>query len=107
MPIRLPETAVRHQPKSLYGFNRFACTTPAETPVRFRPFYTEYRLGYFIVGKNGRAAGRWVWGQYSPMIRAQDLMPLLVTALGEGTLLLGARDVRRLARLAARAGADT
>ncbi len=38
---RLPETAVRHQPKSLYGFNRFACTTPAETPVRFRPFYTE------------------------------------------------------------------
>jgi len=38
MPVRLPETAVRHQPKSLYGFNRFACTAPAETPVRFARF---------------------------------------------------------------------
>src|SRR6267378_2982175 len=38
--VRMAETAVRHQPKSLYGFNRFACTTPAETTVRFRPFYT-------------------------------------------------------------------
>lgn len=36
--VRLPETGVRHQPKSLYGFNRFACTTPTEMAVRFRPF---------------------------------------------------------------------
>jgi hypothetical protein len=38
--VRMAETPVRHQPKSLYDFNRFACTTPAETAVRFRPFYT-------------------------------------------------------------------
>jgi hypothetical protein len=25
----------------------------------------EYRLGYFIVGRIGKASGRWTWGQYS------------------------------------------
>lgn len=30
----------------------------------------EYRIGYFIVGKIGKAAGRWVWGQYCPLIPA-------------------------------------
>src|SRR5882762_3047225 len=61
--VRMAETAVRHQPKSLYGFNRFACTTPAETTVRFRPFYTtgqSEHSGYrrSPLGNGGQAAGQ-------------------------------------------------
>jgi hypothetical protein len=36
----MPETGVRHRPKSLYGCDHFACTTSAETAVRFHPFCT-------------------------------------------------------------------
>lgn len=47
----------------------------------------EYRLGYFIIGRNGRAAGRWVWGQSAPMMPGPDLDALLERARSEGTLL--------------------
>ena len=33
----------------------------------------EYRIGYYIVGKIGRAKGKWVWGQFCPMTPARDL----------------------------------
>jgi hypothetical protein len=33
----------------------------------------EYRVGYWIVGKIGRAAGEWTWGQFSPLIPVEDL----------------------------------
>jgi hypothetical protein len=48
----------------------------------------EYRFGYYIVGKNGRVAGRWTWGQFSPMIPRADLAVLLAKARTEGTLHL-------------------
>lgn len=47
----------------------------------------EYRFGYFIVGRHGRVAGRWTWGQYSPLIPHDDLANLLAKARQEGTLL--------------------
>jgi hypothetical protein len=47
----------------------------------------EYRFGYYIVGRNGRAAGRWVWGQFSPLIPRADLSLLLAEARREGTIL--------------------
>ena len=47
----------------------------------------EYRFGYFIVGKNGKAAGHWVWGQYCPLVPAGDLWNLLALARKEGTLV--------------------
>ncbi|MFA4830827.1 MAG: hypothetical protein WC862_03350 [Patescibacteria group bacterium] len=37
----------------------------------------EYRIGYFIVGKIGRAKGRWIWGQFCPIIPQKDLMKLI------------------------------
>jgi len=43
----------------------------------------EYRFGYYIVGKIGRAKERWVWGQYCPLIPQEDLNK----AKQEGTLL--------------------
>lgn len=33
---------------------------------------TELRLGYYIIGKKPGAAGKWVWGQFAPMMLAQD-----------------------------------
>lgn len=48
----------------------------------------EYRFGYFIVGRIGRAAGRWTWGQYSPFVPSPDLGPLLRQARAEGTILV-------------------
>lgn len=47
----------------------------------------EYRFGYYIVGRIGRAAGRWTWGQFSPFIPHADLYALLDRARAEGTLL--------------------
>jgi hypothetical protein len=44
-----------------------------------------YRLGYYIVGKIGRTNGRWVWGQFCPLVLAQDLLPLLEKAKAEGS----------------------
>lgn len=47
----------------------------------------EYRFGYYVVGRIGRAAGRWTWGQFSPLIPHEDLGALLLKARTEGTLL--------------------
>ena len=47
----------------------------------------EYRLGYFIVGRIGKASGRWTWGQFSPIMSAGDLERLVEKARDEGTLL--------------------
>lgn len=47
----------------------------------------EYRFGYYIVGRIGRAAGRWTWGQFSPFIPQADLAVLLEKAKRDGTLL--------------------
>jgi hypothetical protein len=48
---------------------------------------TEYRLGYFIVGRIGRRAGKWTWGQFSPIMSAGDLERIVERARAEGTLL--------------------
>ena len=37
----------------------------------------EYRIGYWIVGKIGRAAGEWTWGQFSPLIPVEDLTAVI------------------------------
>ncbi len=51
-----------------------------------QPDDIEYRFGYWTVGRIGRASGRWVWGQFSPMIPEEDLKALLATARPEGTI---------------------
>lgn len=47
----------------------------------------EYRIGYFIVGKIGRAKGRWVWGQFCPLIPKEDLERLWNKAKKEKVIL--------------------
>ena len=46
----------------------------------------EYRIGYFIIGKIGRTKGKWIWGQFCPLIPAQDLTALLKKAKKEGLI---------------------
>ena len=46
----------------------------------------EYRIGYYIIGKIGRAKEKWAWGQFCPMIPARDLKKLLVKAKREETI---------------------
>ena len=47
----------------------------------------EYRIGYFIVGKINRANGRWIWGQYCPLIPASDFKRLIAKATKEKVIL--------------------
>lgn len=46
----------------------------------------EYRIGYYIIGRIGRARGKWVWGQFCPMIPAEDLIALLDQAKRDGVI---------------------
>jgi hypothetical protein len=46
----------------------------------------EYRIGYFIVGRNGKRKGKWVWGQFCPLIPSPDLKRLLQAAEREQTI---------------------
>ena len=48
----------------------------------------EYRIGYFIVGKIDRTKGKWIWGQFCPLIPQQDLVSLLDKARKEGTITI-------------------
>ncbi len=52
-----------------------------------RPGDIEYRFGYWIVGRIGRAKGKWWWAQFSPLIPHRDLEPLLEKARAEGTFI--------------------
>jgi hypothetical protein len=42
-----------------------------------------YRIAYYTRARNDK----WHWGQYSPIIPAEDLEPLLTLARAEGTVL--------------------
>ena len=47
----------------------------------------EYRIGYFIKGKIRKAKGRWIWGQFCPLIPSQDFNKLIRKAKREGVIL--------------------
>lgn len=47
----------------------------------------EYRIGYYIVGKIGRAKDKWWWGQFCPMIPQPDFKKLMKKAKDEGTII--------------------
>jgi hypothetical protein len=38
---------------------------------------TELRLGYYIIGKKPRMAGKWVWGQYATLMPIRDFKAIL------------------------------
>jgi hypothetical protein len=38
---------------------------------------TEIRIGYYMIGVKPGAKGRWVWGQFCPMVPAEDFKLLV------------------------------
>lgn len=46
----------------------------------------EIRIGYYIIGKKGRAKGKWVWGQFNPHFPKDDLYRLLEKAKKKGLI---------------------
>lgn len=56
-------------------------------PGQWRKDDIEYRIGYYIVGKIGRANGRWIWGQFCPLIPLEDFDLLINKAKQERTIL--------------------
>lgn len=78
-----------NNPEKVIVFERFHKSGQEGTIVHNN--YSEgdivYRIGYFIVGKIGNAKGRWIWGQFAPMIPQEDLGPLLEKARQEGVIL--------------------
>ena len=46
---------------------------------------TEIRFGYYIIGnKDKKMAGKWVWGQYAPIIPAEDFAQIVRLAQAKG-----------------------
>lgn len=37
----------------------------------------EYRVGYYIIGRIGKARDKWMWGQFCPIISADDFRQLI------------------------------
>jgi hypothetical protein len=46
----------------------------------------ELRLGYYIIGKKPKMAGKWVWGQYATMMPQEDFQAIIEKAEKEGWL---------------------
>jgi len=44
------------------------------------------RFGYYITGKKGNVKGRWVWGQFAPIIAPEDFKKLLSRAKRKGII---------------------
>lgn len=81
---------VQHDyPEKLLLIERLRHVTAEGTmqPWNAKPGDVQYRFGYYVVGRIGKAAGRWWWGESAPFIPHADLQALLDKAREEGTLL--------------------
>ncbi len=47
----------------------------------------EYRIGYYMVGKNGIKKNKWTWGESCSIIPREDFNRLFKKAKKEGTIL--------------------
>jgi len=47
---------------------------------------TLFRIGYFMLGKKRRMRDKWVWGQYAPLFKRQDLKRLISKAQQKGII---------------------
>lgn len=49
----------------------------------------EYRIGYYIVAKNGNQRNKWAWGQFCPLIPERDFNMLFKRAREKGVVRHG------------------
>jgi hypothetical protein len=52
--------------------------------INFGGAKEELRLGYYIIGKKPRMLGKWVWGQFAPLIPMADFEKLVHQAISRG-----------------------
>ncbi|MEX0595663.1 MAG: hypothetical protein WD512_04110 [Candidatus Paceibacterota bacterium] len=76
-----------NNPEKFYIIERLRRThTTGKIVADLNKADVEYRIGYYMVGKNGRMDGKWTWGQYTPMIPVEDFWGLIDQAKKEGTI---------------------
>ena len=46
----------------------------------------EFRFGYYVIGKKPRMKGKWVWGQYCPLVPKADFEGIISEAKKRGWL---------------------
>jgi len=44
----------------------------------------EFRLGYYIIGKLPKMKGKWVWGQFAPLVPRKDFVSIMHVARNRG-----------------------
>lgn len=54
--------------------------------VQFEGGRVELRFGYYIIGKKPGGLGRWLWGQYAPLMPIGDVRALIWAAEAKGWL---------------------
>jgi len=54
--------------------------------LQFEDGRIELRLGYYIIGKLPRSAGKWVWGQFATMLPTEDFIKIVQLAQAKGWL---------------------
>ena len=53
--------------------------------IRFEDGHEELRFCYYAIGqKEGRTRGKWLWGQYAPILPAHDFEALVKMATEKG-----------------------
>jgi hypothetical protein len=45
---------------------------------------TQYRIGYYVLGKKGDMEGKWVWARSTPQLNPEDFAKLLAQAQQQG-----------------------
>lgn len=67
-------------------FRRVKIKTPV-THKKLKIGEIEYRIGYYMVGKNGTKKNKWTWGESCPIIPGKDLNKLIKKAKKEKVIL--------------------
>ena len=84
-----------NQPFKIFTFERLKALKPKgnvsyntwETNKKTKHPNIEYRIGYYIIGKKGKANGKWWWGQSCPMIGHDDFIKLINKSYKDGIVL--------------------
>ena len=54
--------------------------------IRHNDGREEFRLGYYMIAHRPRMKGKWAWGQFAPMMSAQDMQTIFERAKAKGWL---------------------
>lgn len=83
----LPQSNLKEKVFIIERFRKESFKEKLAHQSRWKKEDIEYRIGYYIVGRIGRAKGRWVWGQFCPLVPQEDLKKLLEKAKREKTII--------------------